>query len=87
MEELLNNISAHFSGKDYDPIWISVIDLGYVHGQMRLASENSKHCNFAVTDENMNSFYRLLEGFYGVVIPTFFQEKLDRTLGQQTPVW
>ena len=36
----------------------------------------------------MNGYYRLLKGFYGPAdIPTIFQEKSDRTLGHQTPVW
>ena len=36
----------------------------------------------------MNGFYRFLKGFYGPAdIPTIFQEKIDRTLGHQTPVW
>ena len=36
----------------------------------------------------MNSYYRFLKGFYGPAdIPTIFQEKIDRTLGHQTPVW
>ena len=36
----------------------------------------------------MNGYYRFLKGFYGPAdIPTIFQEKIDRTLGHQTPVW
>ena len=54
MEELLNQISAELSRNNHDPIWISVIDLDYAYGQMKLAPETSKHCNFAVTGENMN---------------------------------
>ena len=35
----------------------------------------------------MNGYYRFLKGFYGPAdIPTIFQEKIDRTLGHQTPV-
>ena len=51
MEEQLNQISAELSKNDQDPIWISVIDLDYAHGQMKLAPETSKHRNFAVTGE------------------------------------
>ena len=88
MEELLNQISAELSRNDHDPIWISVIGLDYAYEQMRLAPETSEHCNFAVTGENMNGYYRFLKGFYCPAdIPTIFQEKIDRTLGHQTPVW
>ena len=88
MEELLNQISAELSRNNHDAIWISVIDLDYAYGRMKLAPETSKHCNFAVTDENMNGYYRFLKGFYGLAdIPTIFQEKIDRTLGHQKPVW
>ena len=55
---------------------------------MKLAPETSKHCNFAITGEKINGYYRFLKGFYGPAdIPTIFQEKIDRTLGNQTPVW
>ena len=49
MEELLNQISAELSMNDHDPISNSVIDLDYAYGQMKLAPETSKHCNFAMT--------------------------------------
>ena len=87
MDELLNQISAELSRNDHGPIWISVTDLNYAYGQMRLAPETSKHCNFKVTGKNMNGYYRLLKGVYGPPdIPTIFQDKIDRTLGHQTPV-
>ena len=87
MQELLNQISAELSKNNHDPIWISVIDLDYAHGQMRLAPETSKHCNFALTGERINGYYRFLKGFYGPGdIPTIFQEEIDRKLGHQTPV-
>ena len=88
LEELLNQISAELSRNNHDPIWISVIYLDYAYGQMKLEPETSKHCNFAVIGENMNGYYRFLKGFYGpAVMPTIFLEKIDRTLGHQTPVW
>ena len=88
MEELRNQISAELSRNDHEPIWISVIDLDYAYGQMKLAPETSRHCQFSVTGENMNGYYPFLKGFYGPAdIPTIFQEKIDRTLGHQTPVW
>ena len=88
MDELLNQISAELSKNDTDPIWISVIDLDYAYSQMKLAPETSKHCNFAITGEKINGYYRFRKGFYGPAdIPTIFQEKIDRTLGHETPVW
>ena len=88
MEELLNQISAELSKNDHDPIWISVIDHDYAYGQMKLAPETSKHCNFALTGEKINGYYQFLKGFYGPAdIPTIFQEKKDKVLGRQTPVW
>ena len=87
-EELLNQISAELSKDDHDPIWISVIDLDYAYEQMKLAPETSKHCNFDVTGENMNGYYRFQKSFYVPAgVPTIFQEKIDRILGHQTPVW
>ena len=36
----------------------------------------------------MNGYYRFQKVLYGPAdIPTIFQEKIDRTLGYQTPVW
>ena len=88
MEELLNQISAELSSNNHDPIWISVIDLDYAYRQMKLAPKTSEHSNFTVTGENMNGYYRFLKGFYGPAdIPTIFQDKIDRSLGHQTPVW
>ena len=85
MEESLNQISAELSRNDHDPIWISVIDLDYSYGQTKAALD---YCNFAMASENMNGYYRFLKGFYGPAdIPTIFKEKIDRTLGHQTPVW
>ena len=43
MEEFLNQISTDLSKNDHDPIWVSVIDLDYGYGQMKLAPETSKH--------------------------------------------
>ena len=58
MDELLNQISAELSKNDTDPIWISVIDLDYAYGQLKLAPDTSKHCNFAITGEKINGYYR-----------------------------
>ena len=87
MEELLNQISTELSRNDHDSIWISVKDLDFAYAQMKLAPETSKHCNFAVTGENMNEYDRFLKSFLGPAdIPTIFQEKIDRTLENQTPI-
>ena len=38
--------------------------------------------------KKINGFYRFRKAFYGPAdIPTIFQEKIDRTLGHETPVW
>ena len=72
----------------YEDIWISVIDLDYADRQMKLAPETSTQCIFAVTGKNVNGFFRFLKGFYAPAdIPTVFQEKIDKTLGHQTPLW
>ena len=87
MDELLNQISSELSKNELDSIWISVIDLDYAYGQMKLSPDTSKHCNSAITGEKINRYYRFLKGFYGPAdIPTIFQEKIDRTLGHQIPV-
>ena len=87
MDELLNQISTEKSKDDLDPIWISVRDLDNAYGQMKLAPDISKHCNFAITGEKINGCCCFLKGLYGpVVIPTIFRAKIDRTLGHQTPV-
>ena len=55
---------------------------------MKLSPETSKHCNFAITGEKINGYYRFPKGFYGpAAIPTIFREKIHRTLGHQIPVW
>ena len=88
MEKLPQQTSAELSGNEQNPIWISVIDFDDGFGQMKLALETSKQCNFAVTGENKSGYYRFLKGGYGPVdIPTYFEEKIDRTLGHQTTVW
>ena len=88
MEDLVKQIYAELSKNDHDPISISVINLNYAYGQMNLASETSKHCNFVMTGKKINGYYRFLKRFYGPAdILTLFQEKLDRTLEHQTPIW
>ena len=88
MDELLNQISAELPQNDLDPIWISVMYLDYAYGQMKQAPETRKHCNLAMTGEKIKGYYRFLKGVYGPAdIMTIFQEKIDRTLRHQTPVW
>ena len=88
LDKVSNQISSELSKNDLDPIWISVIDIDYGYGQMKLAPETSKHYIFAIAGENISRYYCFLKGFYGPAdISTIFQEKLDRTLGHRTPVW
>ena len=88
MDELLNQISSELSKNELDPIWILIMDLDYAYGQMKLSPETSKHCKFAIRGDKINGYYRFLKSFYGPAdIPTIFQEKIDRTLGHQIPVW
>ena len=89
MDEIFNQILSELSKKnELDQIWISVIDLDYTYGRMTLAPETSKKCNFAITGEKLNGYYRFLKGFYGPAdMPTIFQEKMHRTVGHQIPVW
>ena len=60
MEELLNQMSAELSKYDRDPLLISVTDLDYAYGQMKLAPQTSKHCKFAKTGEKINGHNRFL---------------------------
>ena len=57
LDELINLISSELSRNELEPIWISVIDLDYANGQMILAPETSKHCNFTITGEKINGYY------------------------------
>ena len=41
MEELLNQISAELSRNDHDPIKISVIEIEYAHGQMKVGPKQA----------------------------------------------
>ena len=73
MDKLLNQLSAEVSKNDLDPICISVIDLDYDYGQKKLALETNKHCNFAISGEKINWYYRFLMGLYGPAkIPIIF---------------
>ena len=88
MEELLNQISVEITHDRTVNFFISKIDLDYAYGQMRLSEETSRQCVFALTAENFRGYYRFKKGFYGLaVIPTIFQEKIDRTLEHCTPAW
>ena len=42
MDESLNQISSELSKNELDPIWITIIDLDYAYGQMKLSPETSK---------------------------------------------
>ena len=57
MDELHNQISSELSQNDSEPIWVSVIDLDHAYGQMIIAQEASKNCNFAITEEKLPYSY------------------------------
>ena len=65
----------------------SVIEWDYANGQLKLAPETSKHCNFAITREKKRTLPIPEKILQAGDIPTIFQEKIDRTLGNETPVW
>ena len=75
MEELVKQISAGFSKHDRDSIWISVTDLDYANGQMKLAPETRKHCNFAITDKKIKRYYRFLKKFMALPIYQLFSRR------------
>ena len=54
LEESLNHIPTEITRAPNEPLWISKIKLEYAYGQLKLADEPSKHCNFAITGGNMN---------------------------------
>ena len=88
MVQLLNQRSAKLSRNDHDLIWISAIDLDYASGEMQLAPETSDHCPFAVTGENRNRCYQFTKELYVPAdIPRIFQDRIDKTLDYDTPVW
>ena len=64
MDELINQISAELSKNDTDSLWISMVDLDYAYGQMKLSSETSKHCKFAIEGEIINGYYRFRKGLF-----------------------
>ena len=65
MEELLKQISAGLSRNDHDSIWISVLDLDFAYGQMKLAPETSKLCNWVTSDRREHE--RQLPTFKGIL--------------------
>ena len=88
MEELLNQISVEITRVQNEPLRISKTDLEYAYGQLKVSDETRRQCYFAITGGNMKGYYRFKKGFCSLSdIPTKFQEKLNRTLNYQTPVW
>ena len=65
MDKLLKQILSELSQNELEVIWISVLDLDYAYGRMKKAPDTSKHCNFAITAEKTNEYYRCLKGFTG----------------------
>ena len=65
---------------------ISKIDLAYADGQTMLSEETTRQCIFAIIGEIFSGCYQFKNEFYGLTdIPTFFQEKTDRTQEYCTP--
>ena len=71
------------------PLYISTIDSEYSFGQVKLHPKTtSKQCNIAIKGGDATGYYQLKKGFYGLsVMPTIFQEIIDKTLEYQTPAW
>ena len=88
MEELLDQISTGITRVQNEPLWVSMIGLEYAYLQLKLSEEVSRQCNFAITGGNMNGYYRFEKELHCLSdIPTMLQEKIDRKLNYQTPVW
>ena len=80
IEELSNQIATKITRLTNKPLCISKRNLKYAYGQLKLSQETCKHCNFSITGENSNGYYRFKKGFYGLPdIPTVFQEKMGKT--------
>ena len=88
LEELLNHSSNELTRVQNEPLWISKIDRKYAYGQIKLAEETSRQCNFVKFGGIMNGYKKFKKRFHGQSdIPTKFEEKIDRILKHQTPVW
>ena len=48
LEELLNQISVEITHDRTVQLFISIIDLDYAYGQMKLSEETSRQCVFAL---------------------------------------
>ena len=88
MEELISRISRKISEEQEGEIWITKLDFDYAYGQIKLNENTRNLCIFTVTGGEFTGYYRFLKGFYGLAdIPTFFQERIDRTLEFKHPAW
>ena len=86
MEELLNQTSVEITRDRTAQLFLSKHDRNYAYGQMKLSDETNRQCVFALTGGHFSGSYRFKKGFYGLaVIPTIFQEKIDRALEYCTP--
>ena len=86
-EELISRKLRKIADCPADELWISKFDLDYAYGQLVFSRAARNLCIFAVTGGKFTGDYRFLKGLYGLAdIPTIFQEKIDQTLGKQTPV-
>ena len=88
LQELLDRISVKINQNTGEKSYITVIDLKYAFGQIRLHIDTAKHCVIAIVGGKVTGHYRFNKGFYGLAdMPVIFQEKLDKTLNYKTPVW
>ena len=88
MEKILHQKTTEKTRAPNKPLWISKKGLKYACGHLKLSEETNKHCNFAISGGNTNGYYRFEKDFSGSSdIPTKIQEKMERTLNYQTPVW
>ncbi len=81
LPEFLDRISTKISKNAVETLYITVIDLKYAFGQIRLHDDTAKHCVIALVGGEVTDHYRFNKGFYGLAdMPVLFQENLDKTL-------
>ena len=87
MDELLKQISSNLLKNDTDRILMSGCDIDYAYGQLKVAHETSKQCNFKITGEQNKRYYCFRKKLNGPAdMPTLFQEKIY-TFYHRTAVW
>ncbi len=88
IDELVDQIAQIITSKKSGTVWFTTVDLAYAYGQLLLAWETAKHCNFSVVGGETTGTYQFQFGFYGLAdMPAEFQQAMDRTLGNQKGVF